>query len=187
MTLSESSRICSLVRTNFGNVETSRHRHKLSLIYLFHTGCCHGAFRCLLSASCSILHFMMKQIALPPPVSALLLHSCLTSPRLIYSAACTAYRSAGLFSGWAGSFFVCVCVSCDGVFVFGVGGGVYRTYLWHLHLPLTQQQSWSFDLCFYQSVTSCLHLRWIHQSTSSSPTLQPPCIHQREVRVTRRV
>ncbi len=37
--------------------------------------------------------------------------------------------------------------------------------------------------CFiYQSVTSCLHPRWIRQSTNSCPTLQPHSIHQREVR-----
>lgn len=37
-------------------------------------------------------------------LSVLLLHFCLTSPRLIYSAACTAHRSAGLFSVWACTF-----------------------------------------------------------------------------------
>lgn len=41
------------------------------------------------------------------------------------------------------------------------------------------------DFCFmffYQSLISCRHPPWTHQSTNSSPTLQPPSTPQREVR-----
>lgn len=47
--------------------------------------------------------------------SLLLFRFCLTSPRLIHSAPCTAHRSVGLFSAWAGRFVFVVW----GVFVLG--------------------------------------------------------------------
>lgn len=50
-------------------------------------------------------------------LSVLLLHFCLTSPRLINSTACMAYWSAaGLFSVWAGTSCVCgVMGVCFGI------------------------------------------------------------------------
>lgn len=53
-------------------------------------------------------------------LSVLLLHFCLTSPRLINSAARIAYRSAaGLDSVWGGTFSVCPVMSvCFGIVMF---------------------------------------------------------------------
>lgn len=162
------------------------------------SGCCRGAFRCRLE------HFPLSFTGLQwlplyhhhPPF-----HDeagCRkTGSALCSAASCLSYiTKVNLFSSLHGLLIgriifrvsrqFCVC-RVIGAFVEGIRDiCTVRLWFWFTVLHVSVCVS-DFVFCLVllnQSATSCLHPRWIRQSTNNSPTLQPPSIHQREVRET---
>lgn len=162
------------------------------------TLCCHGAFRCRRK------HFPLSFMRLQwlplyprhPPfhdeaglslLSVLLLHFCLTSLKVNLFSSLRSLSTSRIIFCVSWQFCVCRVMSV----CFGIGAAI--EHIRDIYIILRSISSEYFDslscmcLCFFsffnQLLTSCLHPRWIRQSTNSCPTLQPPCIHQREVRL----
>lgn len=159
------------------------------------TSCCHGAFRCCrkhFPLSFTRLQWLPLYPRHPPfhdeaglsLLSVLLLHFCLPSLKVNLFSSLRGLSTSRIIFCVSWQFCVCGVTSV----CFGIRAVI--EHICDIYIILRSSSSEYCDslscmclfLFFYQLLTSCLHPRWIRHSTNSSPTLQPLCIHQREVR-----